>query len=150
LGLKVPSEGKITLRELAEMRSGIIDAYGVPGVQQKSNAWWASQTPRQWVEVAASQPLLFAPGTKYNYSNTNWFILGLVIEKVTHDTIQDQIHKRILAPMALTQTSFPTTERGMPAPYAHGYSLNAKNQWIDESTALPPSVAWAAGVMISD
>jgi D-alanyl-D-alanine carboxypeptidase len=150
LGLGVPNENRITLRQLAEMRSGIIDAYAVPGVQQKSEAWWSRQTPRQWVAVAATQPPLFPPGAKYNYSNTNWFLLGLIIEKVTHDTIQNQIHKRILAPMALAQTSFPTTDWGMPAPYAHGYSLSDKGGWTDESAALAPSVSWAAGVMISD
>jgi D-alanyl-D-alanine carboxypeptidase len=150
LGVSVPNQRKITLRELAEMRSGIIDAYAVPGVQQKSEAWWATQTPRQWVELAASQPPLFPPGAKYNYSNTNWLLLGLIIEKVTHNAIQNEIQRRILTPMSLTQTTFPTTSSAMPVPYAHGYSLNAKGQWIDESTALAPSVSWAAGVMISD
>ena len=150
LGFAVPNEGRITLRELAEMRSGIINEYSVPGVQQKGTAWWSRQTPQQWAELAAKQPPLFAPGTKYNYSNTNWFLLGLIIEKVTHDTIQNEIHKRILAPMALNRTSFPTTDWGMPAPYARGYSLNEKGQWIDESAVLAPSVSWAAGAMISD
>ncbi len=150
LGFAIPNERQITLRQLAEMRSGIINEYSVPGVQQKDEAWWSRQTPRQWVELAAKQPLLFAPGTKYNYSNTNWFLLGLIIEKITHDTIQNEIHKRILAPMALTQTSFPTTDWGMPAPYARGYSLNEKNQWVNESAVLAPSVSWAAGAMISD
>jgi D-alanyl-D-alanine carboxypeptidase len=150
LGLAVPSERRITLRELAEMRSGIIDLYSVPGVQQHDDAWLARQTPRQWVALAAKQPLLFPSGTKYNYSNTNWFLLGLIIEKVTHDTIQGEIRKRILAPMGFTQTSFPTTEPGIPAPYAHGYSLGEKGKWMDESSALPNSVSWAAGVMISD
>jgi len=150
LGLAVPNEAQITLRQLAEMRSGIINAYSVPGVQQKPNAWWSRQTPRQWVELAAKQPPLFPPGAKYNYSNTNWFLLGLIIEKVSHDSIQNEIHKRILAPMALSQTSFPTTDWSMPAPYARGYSLNDKGQWIDESAVLAPSVSWAAGAMISD
>jgi D-alanyl-D-alanine carboxypeptidase len=150
LGLAVPNENRITLRQLAEMRSGLIDPYSVPGVQQKPDAWWSRQTPRQWVEIAATQPPLFPPGTKYNYSNTNWFLLGLIIEKVTHDTIQNEIQKRILAPLALVHTSFPTTQWGMPQPYAHGYSLNATGQWIDQSVALAPSVSWAAGVMISD
>lgn len=150
LGLKVPNEDRITLRQLAEMRSGIIDAYAVPGVQEKPQSWWSRQTPRQWVEIAATQPPLFPPGTKYNYSNTNWFLLGLIIEKVTQDSIGNEIEKRIIVPMNLAQTTFPTTDWGMPAPYAHGYSLNDKRQWIDESVALAPSVSWAAGVMISD
>ena len=150
LGLNVPNEKSITLRELAEMRSGIVDAYAIPWVQKQSNAWWMHQTPRDWVAVAAKQPPLFAPGAKYNYSNTNWFLLGLIIEKVTHDTIAHQIASRILTPMGLVQTSFPTTGWGMPSPYAHGYSLDAKGAWVDESAVLAPSVSWAAGVMISD
>jgi D-alanyl-D-alanine carboxypeptidase len=150
LGLTVPNEKRITLRQLAEMRSGIIDMYAIPAVQKESTAWWARQTPRDWVAIAAKQPPLFAPGTRYNYSNTNWFLLGLIIEKVTHHTIEAEIRARILVPMSLSQTSFPTTNWGMPTPYAHGYSLDARNQWIDESVVLPPSASWAAGAMISN
>ncbi|MGA8797212.1 MAG: serine hydrolase domain-containing protein [Candidatus Cybelea sp.] len=150
LGVAVPNQGRITLRQLAEMRSGIVDAYSIPAVQKQSESWWSRQTPKQWVATAAKEPPLFAPGAKYNYSNTNWFLLGLIIEKVTHDTIQNEIHRRILAPMSLSQTSFPTTNWGMPAPYAHGYSRNGKGQWSDESAVLAPSVSWAAGAMISD
>jgi D-alanyl-D-alanine carboxypeptidase len=150
LGVHVPNEKRITLRQLAEMRSGIVDAYSIPAVQKQSDSWWTHQTPKQWVAIAAKEPPLFAPGAKYNYSNTNWFLLGLVIEKVTHDTIQNEIHRRILAPMSLGHTSFPTTNWAMPTPYAHGYSLNGKGQWSDESAVLAPSVSWAAGAMISD
>ncbi len=150
LGVAVPNEKRITLRQLAEMRSGIVDAYSIPAVQKQSEGWWSSRTPKQWVAVAAKEPPLFAPGAKYNYSNTNWFLLALIIEKVAHDTIENEIHSRILAPMSLSDTSFPTTNWGMPVPYAHGYSLNGKRQWIDESAALAPSVSWAAGAMISD
>jgi len=110
LGLNVPNEKSITLRQLAEMRSGIVDAYSIPAVQKQPDTWWNTRTPRQWVEIAAKEPPLFPPGAKYNYSNTNWMLLGLIIEKVTNDTIQAEIGKRILTPLALTQTSFPTTE----------------------------------------
>jgi D-alanyl-D-alanine carboxypeptidase len=150
IGITVPNENRITVRELAEMRSGIIDVYSIPWVQKQSNDWWTSKTPRDWVMLAGKQSPLFAPGAKYNYSNTNWFIIGLIIEKVTGHTIQAEIHDRLLAPFGLSQTSFPTTNWGMPAPYAHGYSLNDKKQWIDESAVLAPSVSWAAGAMISD
>jgi D-alanyl-D-alanine carboxypeptidase len=150
LGLKIPNEQRITLRLLAEMRSGIIDVYSIPWVQKESSAWWTRQTPRDWVTIAGKQPPLFAPGAKYNYSNTNWFLIGLIIEKVTHHTIVAEIRDRLLTPMGLSQTSFPTTNWGMPVPYAHGYELNDKKQWIDQSAALAPSVSWAAGAMISD
>ena len=150
LGLAVPNEKLITLRQLAEMRSGLIDFSAVPAVQKQSLAWAARQTPRDWITIAGKHPPLFAPGAKYNYSNTNWFLLGLIIEKVTGHTIEAEIHDRLLAPMGLTQTTFPTTDWGMPAPYAHGYALNEKKRWIDVSAVPPPSVSWAAGVMISD
>jgi D-alanyl-D-alanine carboxypeptidase len=150
LGVAVPNEKRITLRQLAEMRSGIVDVYSIPAIQKQSEAFWSRQTPKQWVAIAAKKRPLFAPGAKYNYSNTNWFLLGLIIEKVTHDTIQNEIATRILAPLSLSHTSFPTTNWGMPTPYAHGYSLNGKGQWIDESAVLAPSVSWAAGAMISD
>ncbi len=151
LGLTVPNEKLITLRQLAEMRSGIIDnASAIPAAQKQSLAWAGRQTPRDWITIAGKQRPLFAPGAKYNYSNTNWFLLGVIIEKVTGHTIEAEIHDRLLAPMGLTQTTFPTTDWGMPAPYAHGYSLNEKKQWIDESAVVPPSVSWAAGAMISD
>lgn len=149
LGLNVPNEKKITLRQLAEMRSGIIDMYQVPGVQNEGDAVWAARTPRQWVALAAKQPPLFAPGAKYDYSNTNWFILGLIIEKVTHQTIESEIRSRLLVPMGLTHTTFPTTDRNMPKPYAHGYTLD-KGEWVDESDIFPPSISWAAGAMISN
>jgi D-alanyl-D-alanine carboxypeptidase len=150
LGIALPNATRITLRQLAGMRSGIIDVYSIPWVQKEGPAWWTRQTPRDWVTIAGKQPPLFAPGAKYNYSNTNWFLLGLIVEKVTHHTIETEIHNRLLAPVGLSQTSFPTTDWGMPAPYAHGYALNEKKQWIDQSAALAPSVSWAAGAMISD
>jgi D-alanyl-D-alanine carboxypeptidase len=150
LGLNIPNEKVITLRELAEMRSGIINIYSVPGVQKEGMASWARRTPRQWVALAAKQPPLFPPGTKYNYSNTNWFLLGLIIEKVTHRSIQTEIRDRLIVPMRLSHTSFPTTNPNMPNPYAHGYSLEGDNRWVDESAALPPSISWAAGAMISN
>ncbi len=149
LGLAVPNENRITLRELAEMRSGIVNIYSVPGVQQEGIAKWARRTPRQWVALAAKQPPLFVPGAKFNYSNTNWFLLGLIIERVTHRSIQNEIRDRILVPMHLSHTSFPTTNWNMPSPYAHGYSLE-NDRWVDESAVLPPSISWAAGAMISN
>ncbi len=94
LGLNVPNESKITLRQLAEMRSGIIDAYSIPAVQKQPDTWWNTRTPEQWVAVAAKEPPLFAPGAKYNYSNTNWMILGLIIEKTPaiRSKVRSQTH----------------------------------------------------------
>ena len=74
----------------------------------------------------------------------------MVIEAVTHHTVAAEIENRLLTPLHLMNTSYPVTDPGMPQPYAHGYMLNGKGGWDDESVALYPSVAGAAGVMISD
>jgi D-alanyl-D-alanine carboxypeptidase len=94
------------------------------------------------------QKPLFAPGAKWNYSNTNYVILGLIAEAVTHDTVGNEIRKRLIAPMGLTDTTFPD-DAAMPAPYAHGYGLTKQKTWEDVTVDIPPSLTWAAGGMIS-
>jgi D-alanyl-D-alanine carboxypeptidase len=150
IGVTVPNADRMTLRDLARMQSGIVDAYSVPAVQKINMTAEVKITPRELITIAASVPPLFAPGTKWNYSNTNYLLLGLIIEAVTHDRIEREIERRILGPLALTQTSFPTTDPGMPKPYAHGYMLDDHSNWVDNTTVMPPSLTWAAGVMISD
>lgn len=147
LGIKIPNANTITVRELCEMRSGLFEAYNTPQANKLAIAPQTKVSPRELVRWAAAQKPLFAPGARYNYSNTNYLILGLIVEKLTHDTIGNQIRKRLIEPMGLTGTSFPDTA-SMPSPYAHGYGLQGSN-WHDVSVDIPPSLTWAAGAMIS-
>ena len=105
--------------------------------------------PRQVVSWALRQKTLFAPGARYSYSNTNYLLLGLIIESLTHDTLGNQIRTRILSPLGLHDTSFPLYDPNMPAPYAHGYAPAPIGGWQDISIYLPPSLTWAAGSMTS-
>lgn len=148
LGVKIPNGKNITVRELAEMRSGLFEAYDTPQFERMNVTPQTRVSPQQIVRSAIAQKPLFAPGTKWNYSNTNYILLGMIIQAVTHDTVENQIRKRFLEPMGLNGTSFPTTPY-MPTPYAHGYGLNAKGTWDDVSVDIPPSITWAAGAMIS-
>jgi D-alanyl-D-alanine carboxypeptidase len=150
LGVKVPNGNHITIRHLMQMRSGLIDLYALPAFQALNIAPNATFNRGHWVQLALDHPPLFPPGTKWNYSNTNYMLLGMVIEAVTHDTVANEIDKRLLVPLGLKETSFPVRDPAMPPPYAHGYMLDPHNNWVDESAVLPPSVSWAAGVMISD
>jgi len=150
LPLKVPNGDHITLRQLCEMRSGLLNLYAQPAFQS------AQIDPRKpfdvnvWMKSALAHPALFPPGTKYDYSNTNYILLGWVIEAVTHHTVAQEIETRLIKPLHLLNTSYPVSSPDMPAPYAHGYMLNAKGAWDDETVALPPELSGAAGVMISD
>jgi D-alanyl-D-alanine carboxypeptidase len=150
VGVKVPNAEHITVRELCQMRSGLLDAYHAPELDSMGINAHSKITPRELVAIAVKHPPLFAPGAQWNYSNTNYLLLGLIIEAVTHDTAQHEIEKRLLRPLKLKNTSFPVEEAGMPAPYSHGFALDKDKNWEDVTVTLPPMLTWTAGVMISD
>lgn len=148
IGVKIPNGRNITVRQLCEMRSGLFEAYNTPQFDNMNVTPQTKLTPQEMIGWAIRQKPLFPPGTKWYYSNTNYLILGLIIEALTHDTVEHQVQKRLLQPLALNDTSFPT-QASMPAPYANGYALNKKGEWYDVTVDIPPSVTWAAGAMIS-
>jgi D-alanyl-D-alanine carboxypeptidase len=127
-----------------------MDAYNAPQLDTVTFTVHSTVTPRQLIAIAVANPPLFPPGTSWNYSNTNYLLLGLIIEAVTHRSAADEIRDRILGPLKLTNTTFPTTDPQMPTPFAHGYGLTKTGAWDDSTVALPPAVSWTAGVMVSD
>jgi D-alanyl-D-alanine carboxypeptidase len=149
IGVAVPNAKNITIRQLCNMRSGIFEAYDTPQLQKLDPGPDATIDPRTIIKWAVEQKPYFAPGKGYHYSNTGYLILGLIIEKLTNDTLADQIHKRLLLPLNLTQTSVPHTQ-AMPNPWARGYGLDTKKNWEDVSDTVPVSLMGAAGDMISD
>jgi D-alanyl-D-alanine carboxypeptidase len=78
------------------------------------------------------------------YSNTNYILLGRIIQRATEHSPITEIRRRILAPLGLHDTSFPLTSKQIPPPYAHGYCGR-----IDVTNLVNPSVTWTAGAMIS-
>ena len=78
------------------------------------------------------------------YSDTNYILLGMIIQKVTGRSPVTEISRRILVPLGLHDTSFPLTSKQIPAPYAHGYYGS-----LDATNLVSPSIAWTAGAMIS-
>lgn len=149
LGVAIPNAQNITIRQLCQMRSGLFEAYDTPEIQHMAVAPPGGFDPRTLIAWAVRQKPYFPPGADYRYSNTNYLILGLLIESVTKDTVANQIAKRLLAPFHLDQTSYPTTE-AMPDPWAHGYALDEQREWQDVSGTIPVSLAGSAGAMISD
>jgi D-alanyl-D-alanine carboxypeptidase len=149
VGVTIPNGENITIRELCNMRSGLFEAYATPQFAALKMIAPKDFDPRTLVAWAMQQKPHFPPGQGYNYSNTNYLLLGLIIEQVTKDTVGSQIGKRLLVPFGLTQTSFPQT-RAMPDPWARGYGLDAQRNWIDVSNTVPVAFMWSAGEMISD
>ena len=149
LGVTIPNAANITVRELCNMRSGLFEAYDTPQFAQLNMKVPKNFNPRTLVEWAVQQKPYFAPGKGYRYCNTNYLLLGMIIEEITKDSIGNQIRKRLLEPFGLTQTSYPDTQ-AMPSPWVHGYSLDKQGNWEDISNTIPVSFMWSAGEMISD
>ncbi|MBS1954174.1 MAG: beta-lactamase family protein [Cyanobacteria bacterium SZAS-4] len=148
IGVDIPNGKNITIRQLAEMRSGLFEAYDTKEFNALDFKPNMNISPNKLIGWAVAHKPLFKPGEKWNYSNTNYLILGRIIEVVAHDTVGNQIRKRVIEKFGLTETTFPDTV-AMPTPYAHGYGLDKKGNWEDVSETLSPSITWAAGNMIS-
>jgi len=149
LGVSIPNGNKITVRELCNMRSGLFEAYNTPQFAHLNMVVPKNFSPRMLVAWAVQQKPYFPPGKGYHYSNTNYLLLGLIIEEITKESVGDQIRKRLLEPLGLTQTSYPQTE-AMPDPWAHGYGLDKQRNWEDVSNTIPVAFMGSAGEMISD
>jgi D-alanyl-D-alanine carboxypeptidase len=145
----VPNGSKITIRQLLNHTSGLSEFEGDPRYLKPYLAgdfahYWS---PRQLVEFGVSHKPLFAPGRGYSYSNTNYVVAQLIIERVTGRTIGAEFGRRIFAPLHLRQTSYPT-KPGLPSPYAHGYMLLGQPPLTDV-TGLSPSMAPGSGGIVS-
>lgn len=146
----VPDGGRITLRHLAEMRSGLFPYSSDPDfVHDLLSDPERSFTPRQLLAYAFRHENTFAPGTQFQYSNTNFILLGLVVEKVTGQRLADFIDTRILRPARLRHTLLPQGTE-FPRPHPHGYTNQTLSGAVADATHWNPSWAWAAGAMISD
>ncbi|WP_367043899.1 serine hydrolase domain-containing protein [Streptomyces sp. Je 1-332] len=146
----VPNGRHITLRHLAEMRSGLFpyteDAGFIRDVLSDAQRTF---TPRQSLAYGFKHRNTSAPGKKFQYSNTNLVLLGLVIEKVTGRPLADVIHHRVLRPANLRHTLFPRGNE-FPAPHPRGYTNQTLSGEVADATNWNPSWAWAAGAMISN
>ena len=119
----VPNGENITVAQLLTMRSGLFGYTADPALadvmdSDPGKAW----TPREVLDIAFTHPPQFAPDTEYEYSNTNYALLGLIAEKVGGKPLSEQFAARLFGPAGLTQTSLPAIgDTSIPAPYSHGY-----------------------------
>ncbi|GHE34595.1 D-alanyl-D-alanine carboxypeptidase [Streptomyces longispororuber] len=107
--------------------------------------------PRKHVQVALSHKPNFRPGTGFSYSNTNYVLAGLIIEKVGKRTYEKEVHERIIKPLGLKETSNPGNGVHLPRPSSRGYAKLFRTQpnRIDDITEMNGSQGWADGDIIS-
>lgn len=109
-------------------------------------------TPERQVRIAMRHEPDFAPGEGWNYSDTNYILAGMIIEKATGHAYGDEIRRRVIEPLGLHATSVPGTDPHLPRPSGRAYSKlrDPEETRTYDVTEYNPSVAGAAGEMISD
>ncbi|PWK80861.1 D-alanyl-D-alanine carboxypeptidase [Lentzea atacamensis] len=140
---------EITVRQVLQHTSGLFSyTRALPlspdGFEPIRDKHWEES---ELVAIAAERPLNFPPGTKWEYSNTNYIVAGMLIEKLTGRTYPEAIEQRILKPLRLNDTYLPGDEQNIRGPHAHAYwTANGKPSDI---THINPSVTGASGEMVS-
>jgi D-alanyl-D-alanine carboxypeptidase len=140
----------VTVRELLNHTSGIPDY-----TRSKAFAKQAGSDPRGYVTPTKiirwvrNDRLAFRPGSRYEYSNTDNIIVGLIAQSVTHTPYPALVKRVVFRPAGLTQTTFPTRRISLPTPFIHGYNVSPGKAPTDDTTFLSPSGAWASGAIVS-
>ncbi|MDG4859048.1 serine hydrolase [Streptomyces sp. T-3] len=141
---------KITVRHLLQHTSGLPDYLDHLNPMEIVNDPLAHYDTRELVNIALAQPRApYAPGEDWNYSNTNYLLAGMLIEKVTGRPYGQEIHRRIIEPLQLRETSVPGDASTIDGPHPRGYVRPGPNAPLMDLTEINPSVAGASGEMIS-
>ncbi|MEU4172271.1 serine hydrolase domain-containing protein [Streptomyces sp. NPDC026665] len=165
----VPNGRNITIRQLLQMTSGLYnyseDLRFNQVLDDRPETQW---TPEELLAIAFRHQPYFPPGQGWHYSNTNYVLLGLIAEKLTHRPLTSLLRDRVFRPVGMPHTNL-ATDTAFPSPHPRGYQfisnvdsltapvLTGKDAaWADWSAGNPmdvtdvnPSWAWAAGGGIS-
>jgi D-alanyl-D-alanine carboxypeptidase len=152
----LPAGRRITINELLQHRSGLFNYTDSPqlfaplltGQLPPSYVW----TARQLVGLATQHPLDFAPGTRFEYSNTNYIVLGLIIERVTHTPLERYAQHTLFDPLRMRFTAFALGR--VSGAHAHGYvpflgPFPAAPGGLGDTEPLNGSQYGAAGSLVS-
>jgi D-alanyl-D-alanine carboxypeptidase len=148
-----PKADSITIRMLCNHTSGIFDYTETTPFQiGLMTDPYRVCTSQEFIDMVKSEPFYFSPGTNFKYSNTNTIIAGKIIEQITGNPVEMEIQQRILTPLHLANTIYPS-DHNMPVPYVHGYDWiwdSDTTHFPDVAEAYDPSIGGAAGAMVAD
>ena len=120
----VPDGDRINLRQLLNHTSGLYDfllTLPMPPSQEFFDNRWRTWTAAEQLQRAVAHPPNFEPGSAFDYSNTNYVLLGEVIKRVTGRSYGKEIERRIIRPLRLRGTEMPGTSPWIHGPHPHGY-----------------------------
>jgi D-alanyl-D-alanine carboxypeptidase len=147
----VPRGREITVRELLNHTSGIPEYFGDQRVQsQLMQHPRATIPPRRLIARAASHPLDFRPGHGWTYSNTNYLLLALIVEKATGNSIREELATRIFEPLRLTHTTFDSPRRRLLPSEMRGYLVEPGGERTRDVSLWTGGGPWADGAIVSN
>ncbi|MER5517327.1 serine hydrolase domain-containing protein [Streptomyces sp. NPDC002763] len=146
-------DDRITVRHVLSHRSGLYDytndmfASSVSGFEAVRNKVF---TYRQLVNLSLKKPRTNAPGAAYSYSNTNFVVAGMLIEKLTGHSVRTEYENRVFKPLKLRDTFYVHPDTKIPGQHANGY-LTADEAGAKPIDATDQTASWAqsAGAIVS-
>ncbi|HDX9641028.1 TPA: serine hydrolase domain-containing protein [Bacillus mobilis] len=140
---------QITIRQLLNHTSGIANYLKSKDADIMNSK--KTYTAEEIVKIGLALPPDFSPGKGWSYSNTGYVILGMLIEKITGNSYAEEIEKRIIEPLDLSNTFLPGNSPVIPGKnHARGYMKIDETSELKDMTYYNPSLANSAGDMISD
>jgi D-alanyl-D-alanine carboxypeptidase len=142
----LPQASQVTLAQALQHTGGLPDYIHSPAFLKRfTKGPGAYLSPQQLLAFVRDDRLRFRPGSRYEYSDTDNVVVGLMAEAATGERYERLLARYIYRPLGLRQTSLPRTVR-MPRPYLHGYEGSPPE---DVSQVINPSGAWASGGIVS-
>ena len=172
---EVPNGVHITIRQLLNMTSGLFEYSQDLGYNQALDADPAKVwNLKDLLAISFKHPPDFAPGKGWHYTNTSYILLGMIIEQLTHQSVEEVFQQRIFTPLGMNGTSFPPLASSLisnphPRGYLYGTNVDAMNALLNafagreqdaqvkvapgalpqDATDWNPSSYWTAGSAIS-
>ena len=141
--------GSVTVRQLLNHTSGVPDFIKKKAFQETvGSSLTVAPAPEKLLDFIVNDPLAFPPGAKYEYSNSENIIVGLIVQAVTKKPYADALRDLVYAPLELAHTSLPTGP-ALPMPYIHGYDREGTSAPEDISESFASGWAWASGGIVS-
>lgn len=138
----------ITVRHLLQHTSGLPDYVGA--LMADDAAFFRNTPPWDLLDLALQTPPVSTPGERWAYSNTNYLVLGMLIETVTGHPLEDEVTQRIITPLNLVNTLMPRGgHRTIPQPHLRGYHVTSGHKGLVDWTETDPSSSWGSGQIIS-
>src|SRR4051794_10024129 len=151
----LPYGGHVNVRQLLNLTSGVPDDQLPINIAIYRGHKLRSWTLRELVALVADKPQEFPAGKGWAYSNTNYALAGMIIERAAGHTLGDELERRIFKPLRLRGTSFPVNAPPLPGSHSNGYSLDYDGAYepiegkLLDLTEFNPSGTWAAGNLVS-